>query len=72
MTDMFQYLTILIKILDLEHIYSNKRSLKSKYGKTKNFVNRKYNLIFNNYKEKEFDKNQITNLSDDLSFLSKN
>ena len=28
-------------------------------------------MIFNNYKEKEFDKNQITNLSDDLSFLSK-
>lgn len=53
------------------HLFLTKDHLNPKYGKTKNFVNRKYNLIFNNYKEKEFDKNQITNLSDDLSFLSK-
>ncbi len=53
------------------HLFLTKDHLNPKYGKTKNFVNKKYNLIFNNYKEKEFDENQIINLSDDLSFLSK-
>ena len=51
------------------HLFLTKDHLNPKYGKTKNFVNRKYNLIFVIIK-KEFDKNQITNLSD-VFLLSK-
>ena len=51
------------------HLFLTKDHLNPKYGKTKILLIEKYNLIFNNYKEKEFDKNQITNLSDDLFFF---
>ena len=52
-------------------LFISKDHLNPKFGKTINFIDKKFTLIKKNYKNSDFFKDQRENFSDDLSFFNK-
>ena len=53
------------------NLFISKDHLNPKFGRTVRFINKRFKIIKNNYKNSEFLRDQRENFSDDLSFFNK-
>ena len=74
-SDYDRYLPILNQLYNNRKVelklFISKDHLNPKFGKTINFIDKKFKLIKKNYKNSDFFKDQRENFSDDLSFFNK-